>query len=532
MTSPQHERSINPPVFFTSGGLLIALLAFAVFEPTTAINFFGTIKAVLLDSFSWFFVLSVTLLFGFALWLALGPYGHLRLGDDDERPEYSRLSWYSMLFAAGMGIGLVFYGVAEPMGHFQSPPIGEGGSVEALRYAVPLTFHHWGLHAWAVYAIIGLSIAYFAYRRRFPLALRSCFYPVFGERIHGWIGHTIDILAVFGTLFGLATSLGAGAGSVSAGFSRLFGTPDTVTTQLIIIGLITLAATISLVTGVDKGIKILSETNMLIAALLLVFLFIVGPTTHILNTFTQSVGIYVSDFFDRSLRLGHNNPQEAEWIKGWSVVYWAWWIAWAPFVGMFVARISRGRTVRDFVLSVMFVPVGVTFLWFSVFGGAALSPQYRAGVVEAMTKAGSSSDAVAVYALLEQLPMANILCFLAAIVVTIFFISSSDSASFVVDMLTSGGHPEPPVWQRIFWASAEGATAAALLYSGGSEVLAGLKAGVVGFGLPFTVLMLVMCYALFKALKNDTKETPHDPVPVAVSDVIPHHEGAEAEPKA
>jgi choline/glycine/proline betaine transport protein len=482
---------------------LILLLAFSVWDPSSAISFFGSIKSSILDHFSWFFVLSVTAMFGFAIWLALSPYGHLKLGEDSDEPEYSRVSWYSMLFAAGMGIGLVFYGVAEPLGHYQSPPVGAPQDLQALKHAIPLTFHHWGLHAWAVYAIIGLSIAFFTYRRKLPLSLRSCFFPIFGQRIHGWIGHTIDILAVFGTLFGLATSLGAGAGSVSAGFARLFGTPDTTSTQLIIIAVITLAATISLVTGVDKGIKLLSEANMLIAGCLLIFIFLMGPTTHIFNTFTQSVGVYVNDFIDRSLRLGYNNPQEEGWIQSWSVVYWAWWIAWAPFVGMFVARISKGRSLRDFILSVMFVPVGVTFLWFSVFGGTALSPEYREGVVSAMAKAGSSADAVAVYSLLEQLPMANILCFLAALVVTIFFVSSSDSASFVVDMLTSGGHPEPPVWQRIFWATAEGATAAILLYTGGSEVLAGLKAGVVSFGLPFTALMLVMCYGLYKALKEE-----------------------------
>ena len=495
--------TINPPVFFTSGGLLLLLLLFAVLMPEKAVQLCESIKGSILDQFGWFYVLSVTLLFAFSVWISFSPYGQLVLGDDDETPQYSRASWYAMLFAAGMGIGLVFYGVAEPMAHFRSPPIGDAQSIQAMRAALPLTFHHWGLHAWAVYAVIGLSIAYFTYRKDLPLSLRSCFYPIFGERIHGWIGHSIDIIAVFGTLFGLATSLGAGAGSVSAGFNRLFGTPDTVTMQLIVIGVITLAATISLVTGVDKGIKILSEANMVIAGLLLLFVFMVGPTVFILERFTESVGFYFNDFVDRSFRLGQSGTSESSWIKGWSVVYWGWWVAWAPFVGMFVARISRGRTVKDFVLSVMCVPVAVTFFWFSVFGGTALSPELRPKVVSAIEQAGASADAVAVYAMLEQLPFASILCFLAVIVVTIFFVSSSDSASFVVDMLTSGGHLDPPTWQRVFWATAEGATAAALLYSGGSEVLAGLKAGVVSFGLPFCALMLVMAYALYKALREE-----------------------------
>ena len=495
--------TINPPVFFTSGGLLILLLLFSVLMPKSAIEVCESIKNIILDQFGWFYVLSVTALFSFSLWIAFSPYGKLVLGGDREKPQYSRSSWYAMLFAAGMGIGLVFYGVAEPMAHFRSPPVGVAQSSAALSAALPLTFHHWGLHAWAVYAVIGLSIAYFTYRKDLPLSLRSCFYPIFGERIHGWIGHSIDIIAVFGTLFGLATSLGAGAGSVSAGFHRLFDTPDTVLTQLIVIGVITLAATISLVTGVDKGIKILSEVNMVIAGLLLLFVFLVGPTVFILERFTESVGLYFNDFVDRSFRLGLPETSESGWIKDWSVVYWGWWVAWAPFVGMFVARISRGRTVKDFVLSVMCVPVAVTFFWFSVFGGTALSPGLRTKVVSAIEQAGASADAVAVYAMLEQLPFANILCFLAVIVVTIFFVSSSDSASFVVDMLTSGGHLDPPTWQRVFWATAEGATAAALLYSGGSEVLAGLKAGVVSFGLPFCALMLVMAYALYKALREE-----------------------------
>jgi choline/glycine/proline betaine transport protein len=270
-----------------------------------------------------------------------------------------------------------------------------------------------------------------------------------------------------------------------------------------IIGVITLAATVSLVTGVDKGIKMLSEANMVIALILLLCVLFMGPMSFILERFTEGVGFYINDLVDRSFRLGARGTDEAEWIKGWSVVYWGWWIAWAPFVGVFVARISRGRTIRDFVLSVLFVPVGVTFFWFSVFGGAALSPSLRPTILETMKSADGSGNAVAVYALLEQFPFASVLCGLAVIVITIFFVSSSDSASYVVDMLTSGGLAEPPVWQRIFWASAEGATAAALLYSGGSDVLAGLKAGVVSFGFPFCVLMLMMSYALWKSLREE-----------------------------
>jgi choline/glycine/proline betaine transport protein len=502
----KQESTINPPVFFTSAGLLVLLLGFSVSFPKRASLFFETIQNSILNHFSWFYILSTVIFFLFALWIVRSPFGSIRLGADDEKPVYSRFSWYAMLFAAGMGIGLVFYGVAEPMRHFMSPPFAEGLSPEAHERALSLTFHHWGLHAWAIYAVIGLCIAYFAHRHNHPLTLRSCFYPVLGERIHGWMGHTIDIIAVFGTLFGLATSLGVGATSVSAGLHKVVGTPDTTTVQLIIIAVITLAATVSLVTGVDKGIKRLSEVNLVIASILLIFVFAVGPTTSILNHFVESTGMYFQDFIHRSFHMGVGNPKEHEWIKAWSVVYWGWWIAWAPFVGVFVAKISRGRTIKDFVLSVMCVPVAVTFVWFSVFGGGALDQGVAlAEIMKAQTY--DQANAIAVYAFLETLPFALILKGLAVIVVTIFFVSSSDSASYVVDLLTSGGNEEPPTWQRIFWASAEGLTAGILLYAGGTEVLKGLKAGVVSFGLPFCALILVMIYSLVKKLKEEELES-------------------------
>lgn len=496
---------MNPPVFFSSALLLILLLVSSSIMPEKVITLFKNIQGMILTNYSWFYILSVGIFLVFALWLAFGPFASLRLGADDEKPEYSRASWYAMLFAAGMGIGLVFYGVAEPMRHYMSPPTGAGMTAHAYAHALPLTYHHWGFHAWAIYAVVGLCIAYSTYRKGLPLNLCSSFYPIFGDRIYGWVGHSIDILAVFGTLFGLATSLGAGATSVSAGLARVFGTPNTVNTHLIVIAFITLAATISLVTGVDKGIKRLSEANMVIASILLFFILICGPTTTILNTFVESFGSYLRDFVDRSFRIGYTNTGEKEWIAGWSVVYWGWWIAWAPFVGIFVARISRGRTIRDFVLSILTVPVMVTFFWFAVFGGTAL--HNGASIAEIMQNSEnySQADAVAVYAMLEQLPMSSVLSFITVIVVMIFFISSSDSASYVVDMLTSGGLHEPPVWQRIFWATSEGATAGILLYIGGDKVLSGLKAGVVSFGLPFCALIFLMCYSLYKSLSEEGK---------------------------
>ena len=438
------------------------------------------------------------------MWLSFSKFGAIVLGEENDKPDYSRASWYAMLFAAGMGIGLVFYGVAEPLAHFRFPPTGEPKGALAAENALALSFHHWGLHAWAIYAVLGLGIAYFYYRHKLPLSLRSCFYPLFGDRIYGWVGHTIDILAVFGTLFGLATSLGAGAGSVNAGLNRLVGLANSTQHQIIIIVVITICAICSLVIGLDKGIRRLSEINMALALLLLGVVLAFGPTVFILERFIEGIGVYTTNFIDRSFRIGSPGSKETGWIRGWSVVYWGWWIAWAPFVGIFVARISKGRTVRDFLLSVIFVPVGVTFFWFAVFGGTALSPEFQGTIIAAMEKAGSNADAVAVYAMLDNLPFSGFLSALAVVVVTIFFVSSSDSASFVVDILTSGGHPNPPTWQRVFWATAEGATAAVLIYTGGDEILSGLKAGVVCFGLPFCVILLLVCIALFRSITSES----------------------------
>lgn len=506
MPERRKKATINPPVFFTSGGLLIALIAFSILYTERASLLFANLLDGVSTSFGWLYVSAVTFFIVFALWLGFGPYADVRLGADDERPAFSTPSWFAMLFSAGMGIGLVFYGVAEPMLHYQNPPVGEGATVAAERAALPLTMFHWGIHAWAIYLLTGLCIAYFAYRKGLPLSLRSCLYPILGERIHGVIGHAVDIIAVFGTLFGLAASLGLGAMQVSAGLHFLVGTPHTRETQLWLIAIITVAATISLVTGVDKGIRRLSELNMVLAAALLVFVFLVGPTVPILDTLVQATGGYLSTALTRSFMVGAVDDTAKEWAKTWTLFYWGWWIAWAPFVGMFIARISRGRTVRGFVLGVLLVPTAVTLVWFSVFGGTALHLEAQgAGISQAVTEDVST----AIYVMLRELPLSTLTSALAACVVAVFFVTSSDSASFVVDMLTSGGHPDPPIWQRVFWASAEGACAAVLLYAGGEAALTALQAAVVSVGLPFCLILLAMAYSLIKALRAE------DPRPVA-----------------
>lgn len=508
MSSDDRQLTINPPVFFSSAALLIAFLGFGVFASDTAQAVLPKVLKSVTEEFGWLYVLSVVFFIGFCLWLAFSRYGRIRLGDDDSRPEFSNVSWFAMLFSAGMGIGLVFFGVAEPMSHFNTPPFSEPGSVEAARQALPLTYLHWGLHAWSIYALMALGIGYFAFRKKLPLAIRSCFYPLLGERIHGLPGHIIDILAVLGTLFGLATSLGLGATQVSAGLNRLFDIPHTTNTQLILIGIITACATVSLVTGVDKGIKTLSEINLGLAALLMLFVFLVGPTLHLVNAFVENLGGYMSVIFERSLLIEGRNEGEAEWIQGWSVFYWGWWISWAPFVGMFVARISRGRTFRELILGVLLVPTAVTFLWMTIFGNTALELQ-MSGQAD-IAAAVKNDTSTAIYAMLENLPLSNVTSLLAAGVVSVFFVTSSDSASFVVDMLTSGGHPDPPRWQRVFWATAEGATAATLLYAGGENAIAALRAlqaGVITIGLPFCLVLIALTVSLVRGLKQEKLAT-------------------------
>ncbi len=501
MSKDSPSLAINPPVFFTAGGLLVAFVAFGVLATDQAARVLPAILDWVSTGFGWLYVIAVAFFVVFSVWLLFSRYASIRLGDDDEVPEFSLLTWFAMLFSAGMGIGLVFYGVAEPMLHYAHPPGGVGMSNQAALQALPITFFHWGIHAWAIYVLMGLGIAYFSYRKKLPLSLRSCFYPLLGERIHGWPGHVIDILAVFGTLFGLATSLGLGAMQVSAGLSFLFHTPHDMSTQLILISVITLAATTSLVTGVKKGIRRLSELNLALASLLMLFVLFAGPTLFIVNNLVDNVGRYVSTVFTRTFHLVTFQEKDTEWMKSWTLFYWGWWIAWSPFVGMFVARVSRGRTIREFILGVLLVPTAVTFVWFSVFGGTALHMELFGG--GGIAKAVENDVSTAIFVMLQRLPFSGIVSFLAACVVTVFFVTSSDSASYVVDMITSGGHPNPPVWQRIFWALAEGLCAGVLLYAGGSKALSALQTAVVAIGLPFCLVLIGICFSLLRSLREE-----------------------------
>lgn len=498
MTSTKFKHAkINPPVFFGSAILILAFVILGGAFSEQAGHLFATVQTWIVHNFGWFYLLSVAIFLIFTLSLAISSYGTIKLGPDHSEPDYGYFSWFSMLFSAGMGIGLLFFGVAEPIMHFSSPPVGEGGTIDAARNAMSLTFFHWGLHAWAIYAVVGMSLAYFGYRHNLPLTIRSALYPLIGERIYGPIGHIVDIFAVLGTMFGVATSLGLGVLQINAGLNYLFDMPESIYLQMGIIGVITVLATGSVIAGLDAGIKRLSQVNLALALVLLLFVLIAGPTLFLMQSLIQNTGTYLSEVVRMTFNLYAYDPKE--WMGAWTLFYWGWWIAWSPFVGMFIARVSRGRTIRQFVLGVLFVPVGFTFMWMTFFGGAAISMELGAlpGVISG---AVAESVPTALFTLLEQLPLSMLMSGIATILVVTFFVTSSDSGSLVIDIITSGGHPNPPVWQRIFWAITEGLVAAVLLLAGGLTALQ--TASIIG-ALPFSIIMLVICYGLFKGLRME-----------------------------
>ncbi len=487
---------VNPPVFIGAGGLCLLFVLFAVMMPGTAETLFSAIQSWVVNTAGWFYVLAVALFVLFVILLALSDYGHIKLGPDHSEPDYSYGSWFAMLFSAGMGIGLMFFGVAEPVMHTMAPPAADPGSIEAARQAMRITFFHWGIHAWAIYAVVALSLAYFAFRHGLPLTIRSSLYPLIGERIHGPIGHAVDIFAVLGTLFGVATSLGFGVMQVNAGLNYLFGMPIATGWQIVLIAIITCFATVSVVLGLDGGIRRVSELNLILAVILLAFVLLAGPTVYLLKTYVQNIGAYLSGLVETTFNLYAYEPRG--WIGGWTLFYWGWWIAWSPFVGMFIARVSRGRTIRQFVIGVLLVPVGFTFMWMTFFGNSALHMIIDQNITQLAADVEANTS-VALFQFFEYMPWSTVSSLLATILVVTFFVTSSDSGSLVVDMLTSGGtDEETPVWQRIFWSVTEGCIAAALLMAGG---LAALQTATIASALPFTIVMLLMCWGLLRALR-------------------------------
>ncbi|KJZ23953.1 BCCT family transporter [Tritonibacter mobilis] len=506
---------IHNPVFAISGLAIVAFVFYTLALPEQAGSLFSWLFSSVTKGFDWFFLGAANIFVIFCLFLIVTPFGNVRLGGTEAEPDYSYIGWFAMLFAAGMGIGLMFYGVSEPLSHFASSmggtaaengartdwaPLGgaAGNEAEAVRLGMAATIFHWGLHPWAIYAVVALALALFSYNKGLPLTIRSAFYPIFGDAVWGWVGHVIDILAVFATLFGLATSLGFGATQANAGLNELFGIAVSSTTEVILISGITAIALVSVLRGLDGGVKILSEINMGLAFLLLIFVLLVGPTVFLLSLFWDSLVAYVQFLPALSNPVGR---EDVNFMQGWTSFYWAWWISWSPFVGMFIARVSRGRTVREFMICVLLIPSMVCVLWMSVFGGTAI---YQV-IADGYTAAQGAELPVKLFKMLDVMPLAGITSLVGIVLVIVFFVTSSDSGSLVIDTITAGGKVDAPVPQRAFWCIFEGAVAIVLLLSAGG--LQSLQSMVISTGLPFTVVLLIMCYAILRGLMSERKNT-------------------------
>ena len=550
------------PVVFPAGALIVlALVSLTFIFPSAAVeNAFDSLKNGIGDTFGWLYVATLSAFLAFSLWLGLGRFGKIKLGQDDEKPEFNRLTWFSMLFSAGMGIGLVFWSVAEPIYHFNNTPPGMGDTLNTSRTAMAVTIFHWGLHPWALYAVVALALAYFGFRRGMPLGFRSLMYPLFGDRVWGRLGDVIDTLAIIATLTGVATSLGIGAQQVNAGLAFLFGLGIGAGTQVLLIAGITAVATVSVVLGLGTGIRRLSEINMSLAALLMVLVIFGGGVITFFAATIENTGAYLQILPFSSFRTGAASSEGKDWLNAWTVFYWAWWISWSPFVGMFIARVSRGRTIREFIFGVLLVPTAVGIVWLTAFGGATLRqhtshaeqtqndpayvaedhlPTYTVANIgpdgepvqrddgtfrtheEALTAVEYLSAPVTtdggeeeiaglptvLFALLEGLFRVQAITVIAAGIATLcvilFFVTSSDSASMVIDIIASGGNPDPPVGTRLFWAITEGAVAATLLLAGGLDAL---QAASITAALPFTLILLLAAFALTVALFRHEKQ--------------------------
>ena len=503
---------IHNPVFGLSAAVVVIFVVVTMLFQTQAEPLFGSLRGWLTSNLDWFFISAGNIFVLVCLGLVVSPLGRVRIGGTEATPDFSYLGWFSMLFAAGMGIGLMFYGVSEPLSHFSSAlggtasengirtdwsPLGgaAGDPQAAIRLGMAATIYHWALHPWAIYSVLALGLALFSFNKGLPLTVRSIFYPILGERIWGWPGHAIDILAIFATLFGLATSLGIGASQAAAGLGYLFNLPDGNTMQVLLIIGITLLALISVVAGLEAGVQRLSQINMVLAALLMLFVIIVGPTLAILTGFFTNLAGYLQHLPALANPIGR---EDANFAQGWTAFYWAWWISWSPFVGMFIARVSRGRTVREFLISVLLIPSAACVLWMTVFGTTAITQVVRDGY----TAAADAALPLQLFAMLDVLPLAQITSFIGIILVVVFFVTSSDSGSLVIDTIGAGGKVEAPIVQRVFWCTFEGLVAIALILGGG---LVALQAMAVSTGFPFTIVLLVACWSLIKGLASEPR---------------------------
>ena len=496
-----YGMDLHNPVFFISALLILVFVIATMMFPEQANISLGATKTWVINHFDWFFMLGGNVFLLFCLVMIFLPVAEVRLGGKEAKPEFSLISWFAMLFAAGMGIGLMFWSVAEPVAYYTdwygTPLNVSANTPQAAGLAMGATMYHWGLHPWAIYAVVGLALAFFSYNKGLPLTLRSTFYPLLGDRVWGFTGNVIDILAVLATIFGLATSLGLGAQQAASGLEFLFKIPNGLNVQLAIIVGVTLIAILSVIRGIDGGVKLLSNINMLLALVLLLFVIIAGPTVEIFSSILTTSGNYLANIIPLSNWVGR---EDETWFHGWTVFYWAWWISWSPFVGMFIARISRGRTVREFIIAVLLVPTIITIIWMSAFGGSALDQvQSQTGQLSQ----GISEVSLAMFQMFENLPLTKMISFMGIVLVLVFFVTSSDSGSLVIDSITAGGKLNAPVPQRIFWASVEGLIAGVLLFAGGTQALKALQAGAITTGLPFTLVLLMMCMSLYKGLRQE-----------------------------
>ncbi|KGX94014.1 glycine/betaine ABC transporter permease [Pontibacillus halophilus JSM 076056 = DSM 19796] len=483
-------------VFWISLAISAIFVLWGAFAPTHLGEVSSDIQGFLTSKFGWFYLLSVTVFLVFSIYLIFSPYGKIRLGKPDDRPEYNKVTWFAMLFSAGMGIGLVFWGSAEPLAHFATPPQAEPESVEAARDALRYSFFHWGFHTWAIYTVIALGIAYFKFRRGAPGVISATFKPILGDRVYGPIGKTIDVIAVFATIFGVATSLGLGASQIGGGLAFITDIENNISTQFVIIAIVTVLFMISAWTGLSKGIKYLSNTNIVLALGLILLTIILGPSVFIMDIFSSTLGSYFQNLPIQSFQMAPLTSDYNEWIQGWTVFYWAWFIAWSPFVGTFIARVSKGRTIREFVTGVLLVPSLFSMFWFAVFGGSSLKQELD-GVNTGLTDLATES---ALFGTFESFPFGIVLTIIAIVLISTFFITSADSATFVLGMQTTNGSLNPPNVVKLSWGVIQAATAGVLLYSGG---LGALQTASIVSAFPFTIILLMMVWSLSVALKED-----------------------------
>ena len=485
--------NVNPNVFLSTVAIIVIFLAVVVLAPNSFELITQQLNQWVTDSFSWFYVLSVAIFLILLIYIALSDMGKIKLGPDHSQPAYSNASWFAMLFTAGMGIGLMFFGVAEPVMHYVSPPTGEAETIQSAQQAMRVTFFHWGLHAWAIYTVVGLSLAYFAYRHNLPLKIRSSLYPIIGKKIYGPLGDAVDTFATIGTVFGVATTLGFGVTQINAGLNYLFGIEQSATIQVILIVVVSAMASMSVFLGLDKGIKRLSELNLILALILLLFVFFASSSIYLLQTTIQNAGQYISNLFAMTFNLYAYQPNG--WIGGWTIMYWAWWISWSPFVGMFIARVSKGRSIREFIVGVLLIPTGFTLIWMGFMGNAALySILHEAN--HALVLAVQQDSSVALFEFLHSLPFSAVMSVLATFLVMLFFVTSADSGALVTDYLTAKSE-NSPMWQRLFWTVLMAVLAIVLLLVGG---LSALQSATMMSALPFTFILLLICWGLVKAL--------------------------------